>query len=96
MTLFEPSSRARRDPRRRRRGLLVRTGVAVGAAAVLFGVGVALGEALHDNPSPGGDRTYVRRLRVREVGSPPRTVTVTVTSAGVSKSSALGRFVPAA
>jgi hypothetical protein len=58
-------------------------------AAVLFGVGVALGEALHDNPRPGGDRTYVRRL-------PARTVTVTVTSAGVSKSSALGRFVPEA
>jgi len=92
------SARPRERRGRRRQEARWRSAWSVRAALILlvFALGIALGEALHDNPSPGGDRTYVRRLRVREVGSPPRTVTVTVTSAGVSKSSALGRFVPAA
>jgi hypothetical protein len=32
------------------------------AAAVLFGVGVAVGEALHDNPRPGGRRTFTNTI----------------------------------
>jgi hypothetical protein len=32
------------------------------AVVVAFGIGVALGEALHDNPTPGGERTTVRTL----------------------------------
>ena len=31
-------------------------------AVLLFGVGVAVGEALHDNPRPGGTQTLVRTL----------------------------------
>ena len=31
--------------------------------AVVFGAGVALGEALHDNPQPGGTQTLVRTLQ---------------------------------
>jgi len=31
-------------------------------AAVLFGAGVAVGEALHDNPTPGMTQTSVRTL----------------------------------
>ena len=38
--------------------------VAVVVALVVVGaVGVALGEALHDNPQPGGTQSYVRTLQ---------------------------------
>jgi hypothetical protein len=40
---------------------------------VLFGVGVAVGEALHDNPKPGGTQTHVA------------TIVLTATGSGVSK-----------
>jgi hypothetical protein len=49
----------RERARRRRRKLLVRWGVRVLAAAAIFAAGVALGEALHDNPRPGGTQTIV-------------------------------------
>jgi hypothetical protein len=45
----------RRAPRRRRR--IVRPLLALGAALILFGLGVAVGMALHDNPQPGITRT---------------------------------------
>jgi hypothetical protein len=52
---------ARQRPRRRRptpfRWLL-----AAAAALILFGLGVAVGEALHDNPKPGITQTTVRTL----------------------------------
>jgi hypothetical protein len=51
----------RRPPARRRRRL-VRPLLALGAALILFGVGVAVGMALHDNPQPGITRTYVETL----------------------------------
>jgi hypothetical protein len=28
-----------------------------------FGIGIALGEALHDNPRPGGTQTIIRTFR---------------------------------
>lgn len=67
---------ALRRARRRRRSAVWRW---VGAAALLscvFAVGVALGEALHDNPKPGGERTTQRILRPAALT--PKTVTVTV------------------
>ena len=52
--------------------------VAVGAV-VIFGVGVSLGEALHDNPRPGGTQTLVRTLTPLPLAPAAReTVTVTV------------------
>ena len=52
--------------------------VAVGAV-VIFGVGVSLGEALHDNPRPGGTQTLVRTLKPLPLAPAAReTVTVTV------------------
>jgi hypothetical protein len=42
----------------------------------VFAVGLALGEALHVNPMPGGERTTQRTLRPLPLA--PRTVTVTV------------------
>ena len=51
-------------PRRRRRRPLVPAWLALLLLFVLvFLVGIALGEALHDNPKPGGTQTIVRTLR---------------------------------
>ncbi len=51
-------------PRRRRRRPLVPAWLALLLLFVLvFLVGMALGEALHDNPKPGGTQTIVRTLR---------------------------------
>ncbi|HEV7134024.1 MAG TPA: hypothetical protein VGN27_09880 [Gaiellaceae bacterium] len=44
------------------RGRAVRIAAGLAAAAILFGAGVALGEALHDNPKPGLLVTSVRTL----------------------------------
>jgi hypothetical protein len=68
------SSRRRR---RRPRALWLALGV-VGIA--LFGIGVALGEALHDNPRPGGTRTFVRTLHPMRIAPAVETRTVTVTA----------------
>jgi hypothetical protein len=65
-----------RRARRRRRSAVWRW---VGGAVLLacaFAVGLALGEALHDNPRPGGARTTERTLKAVPIA--PRTVTVTV------------------
>ena len=48
--------------RRRRRLIPLRWLLAAAAGLILFGVGVAVGEALHDNPKPGITRTLVRTL----------------------------------
>jgi hypothetical protein len=40
----------------------VRWLLALVAAAILFAVGVAVGEALHDNPKPGITLTTVRTV----------------------------------
>lgn len=46
---------------------------------VVFAVGVALGEALHDNPAPGGTATITRLLKPLPLAPAAReTVTVTV------------------
>ncbi len=73
-----PVLRPRRPPPRRRwpRVLAVVLGLAVAVV-----VGVALGEALHDNPTPGGTQTIVRTLRPLPLVPVARnTVTVTVTT----------------
>jgi hypothetical protein len=49
----------------------------VGVAVVVFGLGIALGQAIEENSGNGGNVTYDRTVNVRpEV----ETVTVTVTS----------------
>jgi hypothetical protein len=70
----------RRDRRRRPRRLAgaLRWGIRLLLAAAFFGGGVALGEALHDNPKPGPTQTLVRTLRPLPLAPAPRTVTVTV------------------
>jgi len=49
--------------------------------ALVFAVGVALGQALHDNPKPGGTQTLVRTLKPLPLApAAVKTVTVTVTT----------------
>ena len=57
-------------------------GLAAGVVAVVtFAVGVAVGEALHDNPQPGGTQTLVRTLKPLPLAPAAReTVTVTVSN----------------
>jgi hypothetical protein len=52
--------------------------VAAAGAVVIFGVGVAVGESLHDNPRPGGTQTLVRTLKPLPLAPAART-TVTIT-----------------
>jgi hypothetical protein len=54
--------------------------IALVAVVVCFGIGVALGEALHDNPRPGGTQTLIRTLNplgLAPAPAPPVTVTTT-------------------
>ena len=49
--------------RRSRRTAAVRWTIGIALAVAVVGLGVAVGEALHDNPKPdGGLVTYVRTL----------------------------------
>jgi hypothetical protein len=69
-----PSRRPRRPPRRRR---LLRFWLGLLALAVVFAAGIAVGEALHDNPSPGRTQTSIRTLKPLDIPPAERTVTVT-------------------
>jgi hypothetical protein len=56
------------------RGALAALGI-----VIVFVVGIALGEALHDSPAPGGTQRIERRLRPLPLAPAAReTVTVTV------------------
>ena len=58
----------------------MRRGLLAGAALlVVFALGVAVGEALHDNPGEGSTQTLVRTLKPLPIAPAAReTVTVTV------------------
>ena len=49
------------------------------AVVVALLVGVSLGRALEDGPSPGGTQTNIRTLEPQPLAPATRTVTVTVT-----------------
>ena len=61
MSALSPVERRHRR-RRRRREELTRWGIRVTLVLLVFALGVALGQALHDNPKPGASVTYVRTL----------------------------------
>ena len=65
--------------RRRRRRRKSRLLVPLVGAVLVFGLGIALGEALHDNPKPGGTQTLVRTLNPLPLTPAPGPA-VTVTS----------------
>jgi hypothetical protein len=54
--------------------------IIVAGVVVVFAVGIAVGEALHDNPSPGGGQTIVRTLDPLPLPPARETVTVTTTT----------------
>jgi hypothetical protein len=70
-----------RQARRRRRRQFPWGPVIVAIVLVcVFAAGVALGEALHDNPKPGATTTTSQTLKPLPLV--PQTVTVTVHSSG--------------
>jgi hypothetical protein len=73
---LDPETLARRRAQRRRRSIPWRWIGGIALLVVVFAVGIALGEALHDNPKPGGEKTTQRTLRPLPLA--PQTVTVTV------------------
>jgi hypothetical protein len=75
--VIAPRDRDRDRRRRSQRPRLPRAALLLAAGALLFAAGVALGEALRDQPRPGS-QTQVRTLRPATVGPSARTVTVTV------------------
>jgi ABC-type transporter Mla subunit MlaD len=72
LTLSPVERRERR--KQRRRGEVVRWGVVAVVVLVVFGLGVALGQALHDNPNPSGTVTLERTMSIPSV-PPGSTVT---------------------
>jgi len=70
--LSPPERHARR--RRRRREEIGRWSVRVALVLLVFALGIALGQALHDNPKPGGTITLERTLSLPSV-PPGSTIT---------------------
>ena len=73
MTVMSPLERHARR-RRRRREELSRWSFRVALFLVVFGLGIALGQALHDNPKPGGTVTLERTVSLPSV-PPGSTIT---------------------
>ncbi len=69
--------RARLEARRARRRRAWTIAAAVGGAAALLFLGVAIGRALEEAPQPGGTLTQVRTLEPGSLPAVTRTVTVT-------------------
>jgi hypothetical protein len=61
--------------RRRRRQELVRWGIRIAVLLLVFAFGIALGQALDDNPDPGSTVTLEQTLRIPTTGSPASTAT---------------------
>jgi hypothetical protein len=74
VTTLSPVERRERR-RRRRREELIRWGLRLGLALLVFALGIALGQALQDNPEPGQTITLERTLRIPTSGNPGSTVT---------------------
>jgi hypothetical protein len=58
---------------------MIRAVLLAAAVVLVFAVGIAVGEALHDNPKPGGTQTLVRTLKPLPL-APAARETITVTS----------------
>jgi hypothetical protein len=73
-TQLSPVDRRERR-RRRRRAETTRWGIVALAALIVFGIGVAVGQALHDNPDLGQTVTLERTLSIPTTGPVGSTVT---------------------
>jgi hypothetical protein len=74
VTALSPVQRDERR-RRRRREELIRWGVRVLVVLLVFAVGIALGQALHDNPTPNQTVTFGRTIHLPTTGAPGSTIT---------------------
>jgi hypothetical protein len=74
VTSLSPAERRRRR-RQRRREELLRWGLRLAVVLLVFAIGIAVGQALHDNPKPGQTTTLERTLTVPTSGNPGSTVT---------------------
>jgi hypothetical protein len=74
VTTLTPVERSERR-RRRRREELVRWGIRLAVALLVFALGIALGQALQDNPKPGETVTLERTLTIPTGGDLGSTVT---------------------
>jgi hypothetical protein len=68
-----------RRPRKAPRNPLWRPALILLGLVVALLVGISLGRALEDGPSPGGTQTNVRTLEPQPLPPAAKTVTVTVT-----------------
>jgi hypothetical protein len=74
VTALTPVERRERR-RRRRREEAIRWSIRVLVVLLVFSLGIALGQALHDNPKPGETITLERTLHIPTGGNPGSTVT---------------------
>ena len=74
MTALTP---VERNDRRRlqRRGEVLRWSIRVLLVILVFSLGVALGQAIQDNPRPGRTVTFDRTLRIPTTGAQGSTIT---------------------
>ena len=74
MSALTPVERDERR-RRRRREETIRWSIRVLVIVLVFSLGVALGQAIHDNPQPGRTITFDRTLHVPTAGNQGSTIT---------------------
>ena len=74
MTALSPVDRNERR-RQRRRDEVIRWSVRVLLVVLVFSLGVALGQALQDNPRPGRTVTFDRTLQIPTAGGQGSTIT---------------------
>ena len=72
----------RRPPRKRPPNPLLKPALVVLGLVIALLVGISVGRALEDGPSPGGTQTNVRTLEPQPLPPAAMTVTVTVTTTG--------------
>jgi cytoskeletal protein RodZ len=74
VTALTPVERNERRRLQRRREL-IRWGIRVLLVVLVFSLGVALGQAIQDNPQPGRTVTFDRTLHVPTTGDQGSTIT---------------------
>ena len=74
MSALTPVERTERRRQQRRREL-IRWGIRILIVLLVFSLGVALGQAIQDNPKPGRTVTSDRTLPLPTAGNPGSTIT---------------------
>ncbi len=74
MTALTPVERNERRRLQRRREV-IRWSIRVFVVVLIFALGVALGQAIQDNPRPGSTATFDRTLHIPTTGPEGSTIT---------------------